>query len=129
MRIIAFMNQKGGVGKTTTTANLAAALAEQGKKVCMIDLDPQAHLTINYGLNPSPELTSLYQVLVEGQGLLAALQQVGHHGHALCVVQHLLRNALVRRGHDLMQHIARMVHPVDCCFAIGSRPADARQTE
>jgi chromosome partitioning protein len=79
MRIIAFMNQKGGVGKTTTTANLAAALAEQGKKVCMIDLDPQAHLTINYGLNPSPELTSLYQVLVEGQGLLAALQQVGQN--------------------------------------------------
>jgi len=79
MRIIAFMNQKGGVGKTTTTANLAAALAEQGKKVCMIDLDPQAHLTINYGLNPSPELTSLYQVLVEGQGLLAALQNVGQN--------------------------------------------------
>ncbi|MGA2442138.1 MAG: AAA family ATPase [Tepidisphaeraceae bacterium] len=79
MRIIAFMNQKGGVGKTTTTANLAAALAEQGKKVCMIDLDPQAHLTINYGLNPSPELTSLYQVLVDGQGLLAALQNVGQN--------------------------------------------------
>jgi chromosome partitioning protein len=79
MRIIAFMNQKGGVGKTTTVANLAAALAEQGKKVCMIDLDPQAHLTINYGLNPSPELTSLYQVLVEGQGLLAALQNVGQN--------------------------------------------------
>ena len=79
MRIIALMNQKGGVGKTTTCANLAAALAEQGKKVCMIDLDPQAHLTINYGLNPSPELTSLYQVLVDGHGLLAALQQVGQN--------------------------------------------------
>jgi chromosome partitioning protein len=79
MRIISFMNQKGGVGKTTTTANLAAALAEQGKKVCMIDLDPQAHLTINYGLNPSPELISLYHVLVEGQGLLAALQNVGQN--------------------------------------------------
>jgi chromosome partitioning protein len=77
MRIIAFMNQKGGVGKTTTTANLAAALAEQGKKVCMVDLDPQAHLTINYGLNPSPELTSLYQVLVDGHSLLSALQNVG----------------------------------------------------
>jgi chromosome partitioning protein len=79
MRIIAFMNQKGGVGKTTTVANLAAALAEQGKTVCMIDLDPQAHLTINYGLNPSPELISLYQVLVEGQGLMAALQNVGQN--------------------------------------------------
>jgi chromosome partitioning protein len=79
MRIIAFMNQKGGVGKTTTTVNLAAALAEMGKKVCLVDLDPQAHLTINCGLNPSPEVTSLYQVLVEGQPLLSALQNVGEN--------------------------------------------------
>jgi len=77
MRIIAFMNQKGGVGKTTTSVNLAAAIAEQGKKVCMIDLDPQAHLTINYGVNPSPELASLYDVLVDGQSLLGSLQKVG----------------------------------------------------
>jgi chromosome partitioning protein len=77
MRIIAFMNQKGGVGKTTTAVNLAAALAEQGQRVCMIDMDPQAHLTINYGLNPSADLISLYQVLVEGQSILAVLREVG----------------------------------------------------
>jgi cellulose biosynthesis protein BcsQ len=64
MRIIALMNQKGGVGKTTTTVNLGAALAERGRKVCLIDLDPQAHLTINYGVEPSPEINSLYQMLV-----------------------------------------------------------------
>src|ERR1700691_5831364 len=77
MRIIAFMNQKGGVGKTTTAVNLAAALAEQGQKVCMVDMDPQAHLSINYGVNPSPEQSSLYHVLVEGHGFLASLREVG----------------------------------------------------
>jgi chromosome partitioning protein len=76
MRIIALMNQKGGVGKTTTTVNLGAALAEAGQKVCLIDLDPQAHLTINYGVDPSPELTSLYDVLVDETPFLEALYKV-----------------------------------------------------
>jgi chromosome partitioning protein len=77
MRIIAFMNQKGGVGKTTTSVNLAAALAEQGQKVCMVDMDPQAHLTINYGVDPASDVASLYDILVEGHGFLATLRQVG----------------------------------------------------
>jgi chromosome partitioning protein len=76
MRIIALMNQKGGVGKTTTTVNLGAALAEAGKRVCLIDLDPQAHLTINYGVDPSPDLISLYDVLVDGRGFLEAVRKV-----------------------------------------------------
>jgi chromosome partitioning protein len=51
-RIIAMLNQKGGVGKTTSTVNLGAALAEAGQRVCLIDLDPQAHLTYHLGVDP-----------------------------------------------------------------------------
>ena len=76
MRIIALMNQKGGVGKTTTTVNLGAALAELGKRVCLIDLDPQAHLTINYGIEPNPAVPSLYDVLVEERPFVEAVHQV-----------------------------------------------------
>ena len=76
MRIIALMNQKGGVGKTTTTVNLSAALAEQGKKVCVIDLDPQAHATINYGVEPSADHVSLYDVLIDDKSFLEAVHTV-----------------------------------------------------
>jgi chromosome partitioning protein len=77
MRIIAVMNQKGGVGKTTTTVNLGAALAEAGCRVCLVDLDPQAHLTINYGVEPSSEdVPSLYDVLVEEMPFIEAMRQV-----------------------------------------------------
>jgi chromosome partitioning protein len=79
MRTIAFMNQKGGVGKTTTAVNLGAALAELGKRVCMIDLDPQAHLTINFGVDPTPEMTSLYNVLVEETPLTQAIHPLGNN--------------------------------------------------
>lgn len=76
MRIIALMNQKGGVGKTTTTVNLGAALAELGKRVCLIDLDPQSHLTINYGLDPDTQGCSLYNVLVDGASFLEAVTKI-----------------------------------------------------
>src|SRR5688500_5022083 len=76
MRIIALMNQKGGVGKTTTTANLGAALAELGKRVCLIDLDPQAHLTINYGVDPRPELVGMYDVLIDDRSILEAVHKI-----------------------------------------------------
>jgi len=69
MRRIAILNQKGGVGKTTTTVNLSAALAAAGKRVCVLDLDPQAHATTHLGLEPDGALGSLYDVLVNDRSL------------------------------------------------------------
>ena len=63
-RVIAFANQKGGVAKTTSTLNLAVALAEKGHKVLIIDLDPQGNLTMSQGLNPDEIERSMYDVLV-----------------------------------------------------------------
>ncbi len=80
MRVISFMNQKGGVGKTTTCANLGAALAEMGARVCLLDVDPQAHLTINYGVDvTNPNLTNLYDVMVGGAGFLDAVHTIDGH--------------------------------------------------
>ena len=64
MRTIAFMNQKGGVGKTTTAVNAGAAIARRGRRVCMIDLDPQAHLTLNFGVEPGENDLTIYDALV-----------------------------------------------------------------
>lgn len=64
-RIIALMNQKGGVGKTTTTVNLGAALAKAGHQVLMIDLDPQAHLTLHLGITPDQLELTIYHLLTD----------------------------------------------------------------
>jgi len=65
MRTIAVLNQKGGVGKTTSVVNIAAALAAAGSKVVVIDFDPQAHLTIHLGLEPQTVQFGSYQVLTQ----------------------------------------------------------------
>jgi chromosome partitioning protein len=63
-RVLAFANQKGGVAKTTSTLNLAAALAEKDLKVLIVDMDPQGNLTMSQGLNPDAIERSMFDVLV-----------------------------------------------------------------
>jgi chromosome partitioning protein len=75
MRSIAVMNQKGGVGKTTTAVNLCAALAASDRRVCLIDMDPQAHATLHYGLTPAVGQPSIYEVLL-GEASLADVRQI-----------------------------------------------------
>ncbi len=64
-RIIALMNQKGGVGKTTTVVNIGAALALEGQRALLIDLDPQAHLTMSLGIEPAELEKTNYELLTE----------------------------------------------------------------
>jgi chromosome partitioning protein len=64
-RIIAICNQKGGVGKTTTTINLGAALAEQGRRVLLVDFDPQGALSVGLGIQPHDIDQTIYNLLME----------------------------------------------------------------
>lgn len=70
-----FVNQKGGVGKTTTTVNLAAYLATFGKKVLLIDCDPQGNATVGCGLNRENLEACLYDVLIEGAEISSIIQK------------------------------------------------------
>jgi len=66
-RLIALMNQKGGVGKTTSAVNLGAALAKLGKRVLMIDLDPQGHMSLHLGVDPDNLELSVYDLMTKDQ--------------------------------------------------------------
>ncbi len=79
MRSIAIINQKGGVGKTTTAVNLSAALSEQGKRVCVIDMDPQAHASLHLGFALSEDSKSLYNVLVGDASLADVRHQAAEN--------------------------------------------------
>ena len=79
MRSIAIMNQKGGVGKTTTAVNISAALAETGLRICLVDLDPQAHATLHLGIEPTADQPSIYDVLTGETRLSEVRRQVAEN--------------------------------------------------
>jgi chromosome partitioning protein len=74
-KVYAFTNQKGGVAKTTTTLNLAAAFVEAGFRVLCVDLDPQANLTMSQGIDPDTLELSMYDVLVHGTSMREVIRK------------------------------------------------------
>src|SRR3954467_4736041 len=73
-RIIALANQKGGVGKTTSTINLGAALAEYGRRVLLVDFDPQGALSVGLGVNPHDLEFSVYNLLMDSECTIDAIR-------------------------------------------------------
>jgi chromosome partitioning protein len=75
-RVIVVANQKGGVGKTTTTVNMAASLALHGARVLVVDLDPQGNASTALGIDHHADVPSIYDVLVESRPLSEVVQPV-----------------------------------------------------
>ena len=79
-RIIAVANQKGGVGKTTTAINLAACLAEAGKKVLTIDLDPQGNMTSGLGVDKNEVENTVYELMLDECSVKESMTDTGIDG-------------------------------------------------
>jgi chromosome partitioning protein len=107
-RILAVANQKGGVAKTTTVASLGAALAEQGQRVLLVDLDPQACLTFSLGIDPEDLELSVHHVLTKGLDAAEVIIQTDDGVDLLPATIELARaesDLLTRTGRE---HVVKM---------------------
>jgi len=84
-RVLTVANQKGGVGKTTTTVNLAAALAQAGLRVLVVDIDPQGNASTALGIDHHADVPSIYDVLVEGKAIVDVVQECVDVPNLWCV--------------------------------------------
>ena len=84
-RILTVANQKGGVGKTTTTVNVAAALAQAGLRVLVVDIDPQGNASTALGIDHHADVPSIYDVLVDGKAIVDVVQECVDVPNLWCV--------------------------------------------
>jgi len=102
-RVIAVANQKGGVGKTTTVVNLAAGLAERGRRVLIVDLDPQANATTGSGIDKGRLKAGIYQVLLGDASVAEACHEAKEGGYHVLPANRDLGGAEV----ELVNELAR----------------------